>query len=134
MTSLHTLTLTESYNTARDVLNVTRERLTQRVQRALENAAGNSEGGAGEGVGETEEGGGGGGRGGSSTTPEVNSALRGVSQKLLEKVKCVIPTCILCMYIYTMSCTCIWHMMQQNLMMSLVLGVPFRSSRRRRRE
>ena len=90
-------TLTESYNTARDVLNVTRERLTQRVQRALESAAENSEGGVGEGAGgETEEGGG--GRVGSSTTPEVNSALRGVSQKLLEKVTCVIP--ILCMYMY----------------------------------
>ena len=104
MTSLHTLTLTESYNTARDVLNVTRERLTQRVQRALENAAGNSEGGAGEGAGETEEGGGGGGRGGSSTTPEVNSALRGVSQKLLEKVKVSSVHTILCTYIHGNTC------------------------------
>ena len=81
----------ESYSTAQDVLNATQARLAPRVQQILTGVAANtSESGTGrnregedgdmEGKGEEglEEPG--------KCAVEVNPALRGVSQKLLEKV------------------------------------------------
>lgn len=71
--------LTESYTTARDVLNVAQEWLAPRVQQALESVAGSSEGRTAERAKEE--------RGGSVTDAQINPALRGVSMKLLEKIQ-----------------------------------------------
>ena len=68
----------ERYTTAQDVLNAAQERLAPRVRQVLEGVAANAEGGKSEEAVSQEAGG--------STTAEVNPALRGVSQKLLEKV------------------------------------------------
>ena len=70
----------ESYTTARDVLNVTQDRLAPRVQQALESVAANSEGAE---QGRKERGKDGERQGAQG---QINPALRGVSQKLLEKV------------------------------------------------
>ena len=67
--------LTESYTTAQDVLNATQARLAPRVQRALEGVARSS---VGAEPARND--------GGVSVAPSGNPALRGVSQKLLEKV------------------------------------------------
>ena len=79
--------LTEGYTTARDVLSVAHERLAPRVQRALEGVAASSEAARAAGGGrEGRESRGGGEGGGGSSSQTMNPALRGVSQKLLEKV------------------------------------------------
>ena len=67
--------LTECYTTAQDVLNATQGRLTPRVQRALEGVATTSERKGAEPVKEV----------GGVSAP-LDPALRGISQKLLEKV------------------------------------------------
>ena len=73
------LVVTESYTTARDVLNVAHERLAPRVRRALEGVAGTSEGTGTEGTqAEKAEG---------NSSAQINPALRGISLKLLEKIK-----------------------------------------------
>ena len=74
----------ESYTTARDVLNVTQDRLAPRVQQALESVAANSEGAAAGAEQGRKERGKDGERQGAQG--QINPALRGVSQKLLEKV------------------------------------------------
>ena len=71
----------ECYTTAQDVLNAAQERLAPRVRQVLEGVAANTEGEKSE---EPT-----GQKAGSTTTAEVNPALRGVSQKLLEKVQWV---------------------------------------------
>ena len=86
------LLLPESYTTAQDVLNATQDRLAPRVQRALEGVAGASEAARAERVREERRG---------ERDTQLNPALRGVSQKLLEKVYvcvcvCVNGQCILC--------------------------------------
>ena len=71
----------ECYTTAQDVLNAAQERLAPRVRQVLEGVAANTEGlKSEEPTGQ---------KAGSTTTAEVNPALRGVSQKLLEKVQWV---------------------------------------------
>lgn len=74
--------------TAQDVLNKAQGRMAPRVQRALEGVAGTSEAVREEKVREE--------RGGETVT-QLNPALRGISQKLLEKVHtyivCILLTC-----------------------------------------
>ena len=79
----------ESYSTAQDVLNATQDRLAPRVRQILTGVAANT---AESGTGrkrESEDGdmeGRGGEEGLEESAVKVNPGLRGVSQKLLEKV------------------------------------------------
>ena len=67
--------LTETYTTAQDVLNAAQGRLAPRIQQVLEGVAGSSERKGAESVKEV----------GGVSAP-LDPALRGISQKLLEKV------------------------------------------------
>lgn len=81
---LPTPPIKETYTTAKDVLNVAQDRLTERVQAALAGAGG----GEGGRVVKREESG--------VTNPE----LRGVSTALLEKVKCML-LCTMTLFMLT---------------------------------
>ena len=73
--------LTESYTTAQDVLNAAQGRLGPRVQRILEGVASSSERNGAEPVREV----------GGVSAP-LDPALRGISQKLLQKVVQILRT------------------------------------------